>query len=106
MKISPAMIPQRIDCGFRNTVFMSRSGPHESVCCRGLGFRFRKEEKQEHADRQAADAHGDPERAPGDAGAITGPTRNWPAEPPAMPNIWVAPIRVAAREAGKLVVAM
>jgi hypothetical protein len=38
--------------------------------------------------------------------AIAGPTRNWPAEPPAMPNIWVTPIRVAAREAGKLVVAI
>ena len=38
--------------------------------------------------------------------AMAGPTRNWPAEPPAMPNIWVAPIRVAARDAGKLVVAM
>ena len=43
--------------------------------------------------------HGTPE-------AIIGPTRNWPAEPPAMPNIWVAPISVAARDAGKFVVAM
>jgi hypothetical protein len=38
--------------------------------------------------------------------AMSGPTTNWPADPPAMPNICVAPIRVAAREAGKLVVAM
>ena len=38
--------------------------------------------------------------------AISGPTTNCPAEPPAMPNIWVAPMRVAARDAGKLVVAM
>ncbi len=30
--------------------------------------------------------------------AIIGPTTNWPAEPPAMPNICVAPINVAARE--------
>ena len=37
--------------------------------------------------------------------AITGPTANWPAEPPAMPNICVAPISVAAREAGKCLVA-
>ena len=29
---------------------------------------------------------------------MAGPTRNWPAEPPAMPNICVAPIRVAARD--------
>ncbi len=35
--------------------------------------------------------------------AISGPTTNWPAEPPAMPNICVAPISVAAREAGKFV---
>src|SRR3954465_15609221 len=38
--------------------------------------------------------------------AISGPTTNWPADPPAIPNIWVAPISVAARDAGKLVVAM
>ena len=38
--------------------------------------------------------------------AITGPTRNCPAEPPAMPNICVAPISVAAREAGNCVVAI
>ena len=38
--------------------------------------------------------------------AISGPTTNCPAEPPAMPNICVAPISVAAREAGKFVVAM
>ena len=38
--------------------------------------------------------------------AIAGPTRNWPAEPPAMPNICVAPMSVAARDAGKLVVAI
>ena len=38
--------------------------------------------------------------------AIIGPTTNWPADPPAMPNICVAPISVAARDAGKLVVAM
>ena len=37
---------------------------------------------------------------------ISGPTTNWPADPPAMPNICVAPINVAARDAGKLVVAM
>jgi hypothetical protein len=34
--------------------------------------------------------------------AIRGPTRNWPAEPPLEPNIWVAPTRVAARDGGKL----
>ena len=38
--------------------------------------------------------------------AISGPTTNWPAEPPAMPNIWVNPISVAARDGGKLVVAI
>ena len=37
---------------------------------------------------------------------IIGPTTNWPADPPAMPNICVAPIRVAARDAGKFFVAM
>ena len=39
-------------------------------------------------------------------GTIMGPTRNVPANPPAIPNICVAPISVAAREAGKLVLAM
>ncbi len=38
--------------------------------------------------------------------AINGPTANWPADPPAIPNICVAPISVAARDAGKLVVAI
>ena len=37
---------------------------------------------------------------------MAGPTRNWPAEPPAMPNIWVAPTRVAAAMAGKWLVAI
>ncbi len=37
---------------------------------------------------------------------IRGPTTNCPADPPAMPNICVAPISVAAREAGKFEVAM
>jgi hypothetical protein len=37
---------------------------------------------------------------------MIGPTANWPAEPPAIPNICVAPMRVAARLAGKFVVAM
>ena len=32
---------------------------------------------------------------------ISGPTTNWPADPPAMPNICVAPINVAARDGGK-----
>ena len=38
--------------------------------------------------------------------AISGPTTNCPAEPPAMPNIWVNPISVAARDGGKFVVAI
>ena len=33
-------------------------------------------------------------------------TTNWPADPPAIPNICVAPISVAARDAGKFCVAM
>ena len=33
-------------------------------------------------------------------------TTNCPADPPAIPNICVAPISVAARDAGKLFVAM
>ncbi len=37
---------------------------------------------------------------------IIGPTTNWPAEPPAMPNICVAPMSVAARDGGKCVIAM
>ena len=45
-------------------------------------------------------------RLQGTPEAITGPTTNWPAEPPAMPNICVAPISVAAIDAGKLFVAM
>ena len=45
-------------------------------------------------------------RLHGSPDAIIGPTTNWPAEPPAMPNICVAPMRVAAIDAGKLFVAM
>lgn len=37
---------------------------------------------------------------------IIGPTTNCPADPPAIPNICVAPIKVAAWEAGKFLVAM
>ena len=37
---------------------------------------------------------------------MIGPTTNWPADPPAMPNICVAPISVAAFDAGKFVDAM
>ena len=45
-------------------------------------------------------------RLHGTPAAINGPTTNWPADPPAMPNICVAPMRVAAIEAGKLFVAI
>ena len=38
--------------------------------------------------------------------AIIGPTTNWPADPPAIPNICVAPINVAARDGGNDDVAM
>ena len=41
-------------------------------------------------------------RSHGSPTAISGPTTNWPADPPAMPNICVAPISVAAREAGMI----
>jgi hypothetical protein len=37
---------------------------------------------------------------------MSGPTTNCPAEPPAMPNICVAPISVAARDGAKFRVAM
>ena len=60
-------------------------------------------EEQRTLIARPAIAHADPERAPGDARRRSaGPTTNWPADPPAMPNICVAPISVAARDGGKV----
>ena len=100
------MMPHRIDCGLRKTTPIARSAPRsQSWCpppCRCDGSRRNSSALIARPPTPMAIqncCHGSP--AP-----ITGPTTNWPADPPAMPNICVAPISVAAREAGKLVVAM
>ena len=72
---------------------------------RRVVFLLRYQEKEQHADQQT----GKPipiQNVPGSPRPISGPTTNCPAEPPAMPNICVAPIRVAACEAGKFLVAI
>ena len=107
MNSRPAIIPHRIDCGLRNTRPSARNAPFfQSPFGFSAAARFgssissntlitspampMKTQKPDHVTP-----------AP-----IAGPTTNWPAEPPAMPNICVAPISVAAREAGKFWVAM
>jgi hypothetical protein len=106
MNSSPAIIPQRIDCGLRKTRSMARPAALTQSSCRGDGFDAgRRKYSTTLIARPATPMntqnvlHAVPE-------LISGPTRNWPADPPAMPNICVAPMSVAAREGGKLVVTM
>ena len=109
MNRRPAIIPQRIDCGLRKTVPSAPTADfsQSSRCAAGVGFGSAGSSTNsstlitrpampipiQNVDQETP--------AP-----IIGPTTNWPAEPPAMPNICVAPMSVAAREAGKFVVAM
>ena len=106
MNSRPAIRPQRIDCGLRKTVRMALAALPQPVASAVRLVRPRDEREQQRADREAGDSHDDQKRLQGTPEAITGPTTNWPAEPPAMPNICVAPISVAARDAGKFLVAM
>ena len=106
MKSRPAIIPQRIDCGFRKTVASARAAGFSQSSRRCTGF------DAGNRTRSSALIARPPMPIPSQnvvqdtPAPIIGPTTNWPAEPPAMPNICVAPMSVAAREAGKFVVAM
>src|SRR3954454_23778378 len=105
MNNRPEIRPQTIDCGLRNTAHIALPALLTQLL-RGAsdgtdGWRF-------GMNRNNRIAMGNP-RTPINIqklshcrpAAMAGPTMNWPAEPPAMPNIWVAPISVAARDAGK-----
>ena len=106
MNSSPAIMPHMIDCGFRNTVPRPRMAwPSQSLRC-AVASRFGNSTNSMTAISSPVMPmpiqklfHASPDW-------IAGPTMNCPAEPPAMPNICVAPISVAARDAGKFVVAM
>ena len=106
MKRRPAINPHRIDCGFLKTTAMAAGGASDPVVPAALRGLPRKQKKRSSAEHQSHHSHRDPESAPCSPAPIIGPTTNWPADPPAMPNICVAPMRVAAREAGKFLVAM
>ncbi len=106
MNIKPAINPHKIDCGFLKTTpkafALLFSHPAGCSVAPSLGIKKKSTtpiskpatpipiQKWFHA------------RPP----PIIGPTTNCPADPPAIPNIWVAPIRVAACEAGKFLVAI
>ena len=106
MKSRPAITPHRMDCGFLKTVTMARAAPFiQSSPSAGFSCLGRRTKSTAPTARPATPMTIQ-NRLQGTPADIAGPTRNCPADPPAIPNICVAPIRVAAREAGKLVVAM
>src|SRR5262245_32111816 len=106
MNSRPAITPHRIDCGLRKTTPNDRTvsaiDPEREAD--GLGFGSNRNSTTLIARPPMPMPiqkvfHEMPD-------AIIGPTTNCPADPPAMPNICVAPMSVAARDGGKLVVAM
>src|SRR6185436_14490737 len=106
MKSRPAITPQRIDCGLLKTMASARKTDGLSPASDALTVCDGSRNSNNAAMTRPATpiavqnvAHDAPD-------AMIGPTTNCPAEPPAMPNICVAPINVAAFDAGKLVVAM
>ena len=106
MNRNPAIIPQRIDCGFLKTI---PNPPAAAFTQPGRGFGSSGAGMRKYRTTLMARPpmpmpvqnvlHDMPE-------AMSGPTTNWPAEPPAMPNICVAPMSVAALDGGKLLAAM
>ena len=106
MNSRPAIMPQRIDCGLRNTVASDCPASRNQLSwLAGASERGNRTSSNAPITIPAQpmpiqnELHGMP-------AAMAGPTMNCPAEPPAMPNIWVAPISVAAREGGKFFDAM
>ena len=105
MNSRPEITPQMIDCGLRKTVFIACAEPRTPPAGAFFSDGGRRRYSTTLMTRPAMPIaiqkvlQGTPD-------AIAGPTRNCPADPPAMPNICVAPMSVAARDAGKFVVAM
>ena len=106
MNIRPAMKPQRMDCGLRKTVRMPRAALRSQSLPPSAFSAFGMSARSSAPITRPATPMTTQKRLQGTPEAITGPTTNWPAEPPAMPNICVAPMRVAAIDAGKLFEAM
>ena len=99
-------MPQRIDCGFRKTVASMRAAGFSQSSLRCTGFDAGNSTRSSALMTRPAMPIPTQNMLQDTPAPIIGPTTNWPAEPPAMPNIWVAPMSVAARDAGKFVVAM
>ena len=104
--VGPAITPQRIDWGLRKT--RPRAPAASRIQFALFSFGSSRGIRKKSSTQMTRPAMPMPtqnrfQRIPP---PIMGPTTNWPAEPPAMPNICVAPIRVAARDAGRWVVAM
>src|SRR5215468_8723921 len=106
IKRSPAIRPHSIDCGLTKTVRKADSiSLPETAFALGLFSCPRRKIKTIPipTPRPAIALQKLGQARPR---VIRGPTANWPADPPDIPNICVAPIRVAACEGGKLVEAM
>ena len=106
MKSNPEIKPHKIDCGFLKTTPNAEVVlANQLATCAGASSLGRNISKTAPSTMPATPmpTHHAFQVTPA---AIIGPTTNWPAEPPAIPNICVAPINVAATEAGKFFVAM
>ena len=106
MNSSPAIIPQRIDCGLRNTTDRACVAPFSQSSRRATGASLGRSIQRTPPMTRPATPIPAQNACQETPDAISGPTTNCPAEPPAMPNIWVNPISVAARDGGKFVVAI
>ena len=105
MKSRPAITPHRIDCGLRKTsadARRRRSRSQSPASCARVPCCGSSRNKSSARSTSPATPIRSRSCSTARRAAIIGPTTNWPAEPPAMPNICVAPIRVAARDAGKV----
>jgi len=101
MNSNPAIMPQRIDCGFLKTILNAPAAFFNQLpSCNGISSFGSMNHRMAPITSPATPIQ--IQKLWGETPPLMrGPTANCPAEPPAIPNIWVAPISVAALEAGK-----
>ena len=106
IKSSPAIKPHRIDCGFLKTTPKDPTVLLHQLSIRFSCFSLGKNTARRRPIPRPAMPMPIQKRFHARPLPIMGPTANCPADPPAIPNICVAPTKVAALEAGKFLVAM
>src|SRR5688572_29597612 len=104
MNSNPATTPHRIDCGFPSTAPMARDASLMKLLCLDVGACDGSSVSSAPPMTSAATPITAQNMYQGVPDPISGLTTNWPAEPPAIPNNYVAPIDVHDHDARLLAV--